>query len=135
MPRHPSEYGNLLRDLIATHQVDCWLVNTGWTGGKYGVGQRMPIKVTRKLLARGARRFAGQGALSHRSLVRSFDAAIRFQKSEPSILDPVETWTSKEDFAATAKKLVKMFRENFVKFEPHVDSKIMDAQPGRVIGA
>ena len=48
MPRHPSEYGNLLRDLIAEHDVDCWLVNTGWTGGAYGTGRRMPIKVTRR---------------------------------------------------------------------------------------
>jgi len=44
-----SVYGNLLRDLIAKHDVDCWLVNTGWTGGKYGTGRRMPIKVTRAL--------------------------------------------------------------------------------------
>ena len=51
LPRHPSIYGNLLRKLIAAHKVDCWLVNTGWTGGKYGVGRRMPIKVTRTLLA------------------------------------------------------------------------------------
>src|SRR5260370_31171932 len=51
IPRHPSEYGNLLRELIAAHEVDCWLVNTGWTGGIYGVGRRMPIKVTLSLLA------------------------------------------------------------------------------------
>ncbi len=51
MPRHPSEYGNLLRDLIALHKADCWLVNTGWTGGAYGTGSRMPIKATRALLA------------------------------------------------------------------------------------
>ena len=50
LPRDPSVYGNLLRDLIAKHDVDCWLVNTGWTGGKYGTGRRMPIKVTRALL-------------------------------------------------------------------------------------
>src|SRR4029077_14823268 len=50
LPRHPTVYGNLLRELIAVHDVDCWLVNTGWTAGKYGVGRRMPIKVTRKLL-------------------------------------------------------------------------------------
>ena len=50
LPRDPSVYGNLLRDLIARHDVDCWLVNTGWTGGKYGTGRRMPIKVTRALL-------------------------------------------------------------------------------------
>jgi phosphoenolpyruvate carboxykinase (ATP) len=51
IPRHPSVYGNLLRDLIATHNVTCWLVNTGWTGGAYGVGSRMPIQATRALLA------------------------------------------------------------------------------------
>jgi len=50
LPRDPSVYGNMLRDLIARHDVDCWLVNTGWTGGKYGTGRRMPIKVTRALL-------------------------------------------------------------------------------------
>ncbi|MEO7602982.1 MAG: phosphoenolpyruvate carboxykinase, partial [Sphingomicrobium sp.] len=50
MPRHPSVYGNLLKQRIAKGGVDCWLVNTGWTGGKYGVGKRMPIKATRALL-------------------------------------------------------------------------------------
>jgi phosphoenolpyruvate carboxykinase (ATP) len=50
MPRHPSVYGNLLKERIARGSVDCWLVNTGWTGGKYGVGSRMPIKATRALL-------------------------------------------------------------------------------------
>jgi phosphoenolpyruvate carboxykinase (ATP) len=50
MPRHPSVYGDLLRKLISEHAVDCWLVNTGWTGGAYGTGQRMPIKETRTLL-------------------------------------------------------------------------------------
>src|SRR5712675_3186899 len=50
LPRPPAEYGNLLRDYIATHKVDCWLVNSGWTGGIYGVGRRMPIKATRALV-------------------------------------------------------------------------------------
>ena len=50
MPRHPSVYGNLLKERIAAGSVDCWLVNTGWTGGKYGVGHRMPIRITRALL-------------------------------------------------------------------------------------
>jgi len=51
MPRHPSVYGNLLRELMAEHGVDCWLVNTGWTGGGVGTGRRMPIRVTRRLLS------------------------------------------------------------------------------------
>ena len=50
LPRQPAVYGNLLRDYIAKHKVDCWLVNSGWTGGIYGVGRRMPIKATRALV-------------------------------------------------------------------------------------
>ena len=50
LPRHPSVYADLLRDYINKHKVDVWLVNSGWTGGKYGVGRRMPIKATRTLL-------------------------------------------------------------------------------------
>ena len=66
MPRHPAEYGNLLRELIAEHGVACWLVNTGWTGGAYGVGRRMPIKATRALARRGARRLARRRRIPHR---------------------------------------------------------------------
>ena len=51
LPLHPTVYGELLRDLVARHHVDCWLVNTGWTGGKFGAGRRMPIRVTRRLVS------------------------------------------------------------------------------------
>ncbi len=67
MPRHPTEYGNLLRDLIGQHQADCWLVNTGWTGGAFGVGYRMPIKATRALAGRRTRRHARQCRDARRS--------------------------------------------------------------------
>ena len=50
MPRNPIEYGNLLKEKISKHNVDCWLVNTGWSGGVYGVGKRISIKNTRRLL-------------------------------------------------------------------------------------
>ena len=70
MPRHPSEYGNLLRQLIADHGVDCWLVNTGWTGGAHGTGKRMPIKATRALLDGGAGRFAKECPVPHGSEFR-----------------------------------------------------------------
>ncbi|MGP0059105.1 MAG: phosphoenolpyruvate carboxykinase [Beijerinckiaceae bacterium] len=128
MPRHPSEYGNLLRDLIAHHGVDCWLVNTGWTGGKYGVGQRMPIRVTRRLLAA-----ALDGSLRSADFRTDpyFGLAVPTSVPgiQPHILNPIKTWGSKSDFAATAQRLVNMFRENFVKFEPHVDAEVRDAQP------
>jgi phosphoenolpyruvate carboxykinase (ATP) len=128
MPRHPSEYGNLLRDLIAKHNVDCWLVNTGWTGGKFGVGRRMPIRVTRALLTA-----ALDGSLSKVKFRTDPYFGIEVPTAvpgiEPHILDPIKTWASKSEFAETAKKLVKLFQDNFVTFEPHVDAKVKDAAP------
>jgi phosphoenolpyruvate carboxykinase (ATP) len=134
MPRHPSEYGNLLRDLIALHRVDCWLVNTGWTGGKYGVGRRMPIHVTRKLL-----RAALDGSLARTDFRVDPYFGVSVPQSVPGveteILDPAKTWNSADDFAETANRLVEMFRENFVKFEPFVDDAVLGAQPSLLLAA
>ena len=128
MPRHPSVYGNLLRDLIAQHGVDCWLVNTGWTGGKFGVGRRMPIKVTRALLTA-----ALDGSLKDASFRTDpyfgFAVPTSLPGVEPHILYPSKTWADKADFDATARKLVTMFQENFAKFESHVDAAVREAQP------
>ena len=116
MPLHPTVYGNLLRDLVARHHVDCWLVNTGWTGGKVGDGRRMPIRVTRRLLAA-----ALDGSLQKADFRTDphFGLAVPEQVPgvEPHILDPIRTWRSKGEFAETAGRLVQMFRDNFKKFE------------------
>ncbi len=134
MPRHPSVYGNLLRDLIDRHHVDCWLVNTGWTGGKHGVGRRMPIRVTRRLL-----NSALDGSLSRADYRRDpyfgFAVPTSVPGVEPHILYPVKTWASKAEFAETAKKLVGMFRENFKRFEGHVDDAVLAAAPTMSIAA
>jgi phosphoenolpyruvate carboxykinase (ATP) len=134
MPRHPAEYGNLLRDLIAKHHVDCWLVNTGWTGGKYGVGRRMPIRVTRRLL--GA---ALDGSLARADFRRDpyfgFAVPSSVPGVEPHILYPVKTWQDKAEFAATAKRLVGMFEENFKRFEAHVDADVKNAAPKNQMAA
>ncbi len=128
LPRHPSEYGNLLRDLIAEHKVDCWLVNTGWTGGKYGVGKRMPIKVTRTLLTA-----ALDGSLRNADFRTDkyfgFAVPTSVPGIEPAILDPEKTWADKAEFEATARKLVGMFVKNFAKFEEHVDADVRAAAP------
>src|SRR6185437_10472134 len=128
MPRHPSEYGNLLRDLIAEHQADCWLVNTGWTGGAFGTGSRMPIKATRALLAA-----ALDGSLA--SVEMRVDPHFRFRVPvavagvDSKILNPRDTWADKVAYDAQAKKLVSMFRENFKKFEDHVGQDVLQAAP------
>jgi phosphoenolpyruvate carboxykinase (ATP) len=128
LPRHPSEYGNLLRELIARHSVDCWLVNTGWTGGKFGVGRRMPIKVTRRLLAA-----ALDGSLANASFRTDpyfgFSVPTHLAGVEPHLLYPIKTWRDKAEFDATVRRLVKMFQDNFVKFEKHVDPDVLAAAP------
>jgi phosphoenolpyruvate carboxykinase (ATP) len=128
MPRHPSVYGNLLRDLIAKHAVDCWLVNTGWTGGGVGTGRRMPIRVTRRLLTA-----ALDGSLSQVEFRRDpyfgFQVPVSVPGVEAQVLSPVETWTNKVAFAETATRLVAMFQENFKRFAEHVDADVRAAEP------
>jgi phosphoenolpyruvate carboxykinase (ATP) len=128
LPRHPIEYGELLRKLIAEHQVDCWLVNSGWTGGIYGVGHRMPIKVTRGLLSA-----ALDGSLKNVQFRTDpyfgFSVPVAVPGIDNALLDPVNTWADKKAFAETAQKLVGMFQKNFVKFEKHVDAEIKAAAP------
>jgi phosphoenolpyruvate carboxykinase (ATP) len=128
MPRHPAEYGNLLRELIAEHDVDCWLVNTGWTGGAYGIGNRMPIRTTRTLLSA-----ALDGSL--KKAAYRIDPNFGFAVPEavagvdPVILDPRATWADRQAYDAQAGKLVRMFVANFAKFEAHVDGEVTDAAP------
>jgi phosphoenolpyruvate carboxykinase (ATP) len=134
LPRHPSVYGNLLRELIAVHGVDCWLVNTGWTAGRYGVGRRMPIKVTRTLLTA-----ALDGSLKNASFRTDpyfgFSVPTSVPGIEPHLLYPFKTWKDKAEFDKTARQLVKMFNDNFVKFENHVDADVRAAAPEVQIAA
>lgn len=128
MPRHPSEYGNLLRELIARHNVDCWLVNTGWTGGAYGTGKRMPIKATRALLSA-----ALDGSLKQAEFrtdaTFGFEVPVALPGIDGSILDPRATWADKAAYDRQAAKLVGMFIDNFGKFESHVDALVLSAAP------
>ncbi|MBK9079618.1 MAG: phosphoenolpyruvate carboxykinase [Hyphomicrobium sp.] len=128
MPRHPSVYGNLLRDLIARHDVDCWLVNTGWTGGKYGEGSRMPIKVTRALL-----NSALSGELSNQTMrvdpVFGFKVPVQMAGVDAKLMTPRDTWADPRAYDAAAAKLADMFNKNFAKFEAYVDADVRRAAP------
>jgi len=128
MPLHPSEYGNLLRQLIAEHQADCWLVNTGWTGGAFGTGARMPIKATRALL-----NAALDGSLANVEMrIDShfkFRVPVKVPGVDTAILNPRDTWADQAAYDAQASKLVSMFRDNFRKFEAHVSPDVLQAAP------
>ncbi|WP_336980266.1 phosphoenolpyruvate carboxykinase [Altererythrobacter fulvus] len=128
MPRHPSVYGNLLKERISKGGVSCWLVNTGWTGGKYGVGKRMPIKETRALL-----NAALDGSLNNAEFRKDpnfgFDVPVAVPGVDTSILDPRSTWADKDEYDATAAKLVQLFVDNFEQFADHVDESVKQAAP------
>ena len=134
MPRHPSVYGNLLKERIAKGQVQCWLVNTGWTGGKYGTGNRMPIKATRALL-----NAALDGSLNDATFRKDpnfgFEVPVSVPGVHDDILDPRSTWADKDEYDRTAKKLVSLFIDNFTPFADHVDQGVRDAAPNTPVAA
>jgi phosphoenolpyruvate carboxykinase (ATP) len=128
MPRHPSVYGNLLRELISRHDATCWLVNTGWTGGAYGTGTRMPIRATRALL-----NAALHGKLADVEMRTDpffgFQVPIALDGIDDTLLTPRETWADKAAYDEQARKLVGMFSENFRKFENYVDAEVNATAP------
>ncbi len=133
MPRHPSVYGNLLKERIAKGGAQCWLFNTGWTGGKYGVGHRMPIKATRGLL--NAVLDGKMDAVEFRKDpnfgfdVPVFVPALEEAGIDQTLLDPRATWADKDEYDATARKLVELFINNFEQFAEHVDEGVRQAAP------
>ncbi|MEO6224878.1 MAG: phosphoenolpyruvate carboxykinase [Sphingomicrobium sp.] len=128
MPRHPSVYGNLLKERIAKGSVDCWLVNTGWTGGKYGVGKRMPIKQTRALL-----NAALDGSLKNAEFRKDpnfgFEVPVAVPGADSSLLDPRSTWADPAEYDRTAARLVDLFVENFTQFADQVDEGVRQCAP------
>ena len=128
MPRHPSVYGDLLGRLIKQHDVTCWLVNTGWTGGPHGIGERMPIRVTRALL-----NAALDGSLNEAEYrtdeLFGFEVPLAAKDVISKVLTPRETWTDKAAYDAQAQKLATMFVENFKTFEDYVSDAVKAASP------
>jgi len=126
LPRHPAVYGKLLESLIAEHGASCWLVNTGWTGGAYGVGSRMSIKHTRALL-----RAALSGELEQASYRHDpfFGLAIpeRVDGVPSEVLDPRAAWPDRAAYDVAAAGLVKRFEENFATFSDLVGDDIKAA--------
>lgn len=130
MPRHPSIYGNLLKERIAKGAVQCWLVNTGWTGGKATMPgiSRMPIKATRALL-----NAALDGSLNNAEFRMDQNFGFEFPVAVPGvdsgILDPREAWADKAEYDVTARGLVQQFIDNFAQFADHVDEGVRQSAP------
>jgi len=116
LPLHPTVYAKLLGEKIDKHGVNVYLVNTGWTGGPYGVGSRMSIKNTRACI---------NGILSGSILESEFETLPTFNLQIPKTLDGVDTevlnprntWSDKAEYDASLAKLAKMFQENFKRYD------------------
>ena len=127
MPRPASVYAKLLGEKINQHNTVVYLINTGWSGGPYGVGHRIKIKYSRAMVTA-----ALTGALDivkyrHDDLF-NLDIPTDVKDVPSEILDPKNTWTDKDSYDLSAKKLAQMFIENFKKFE-NVSSEIINAGP------
>ncbi|MEO7021966.1 MAG: phosphoenolpyruvate carboxykinase (ATP) [Ktedonobacteraceae bacterium] len=115
LPRRPGEYANLLRERIEKHNVRCYLVNTGWSGGPYGVGARINIRYTRSMV-----RAVISGEIEHAEMVTDPIFGLRTPLSCPdvpsTILQPRNTWTDKDAYDRQATALAESFKENFKQF-------------------
>ncbi len=129
MPRRPEVYGKLLQDKIRETGAVCWLVNTGWTGGAYGTGKRMPIKATRALLTAALDGSLGKVAF-RKDPNFGFDVPVAVPGVDSALLDPRQTWADKAAYDAQAKKLVEMFADNFAQYVPYIDADVKAAAIG-----
>lgn len=129
MPLHPGEYAKLLGQKIDRHGSQVWLVNTGWTGGPYGVGSRMKLAYTRKMV-----NAVLNGDLNEAETFTEPFFGLEIPKHvagvPDEVLNPRATWQDKEAYDAQARKLVGMFQENFKQFEDGVTEEIKAAGPG-----
>jgi phosphoenolpyruvate carboxykinase (ATP) len=128
LPRHPAVYAEMLGELLREHEVGVWLVNTGWTGGPHGVGERMALHYTRAMV---------RAALAGRLLdvetrtdpVFGFEVPVHVPDVPAEVLRPRDTWSDGAAYDTQAGKLAGMFRKNFTKYEGGVSDEIRAAGP------
>lgn len=128
MAHKPGVYAKILEEKIARHNVQCWLVNTGWSGGPYGVGERMKIAWTRRLL-----HAVLDGELNtadfRRDPIFNIMVPCRVQGIPDNVLDPRKAWPNEADYVAQASKLVKLFHENFKPYSSLLHENVSKKGP------
>ncbi|MDQ3938491.1 MAG: phosphoenolpyruvate carboxykinase (ATP) [Chloroflexota bacterium] len=128
MPRHPGVYARMLGERLARHDVPVWLVNTGWTGGPYGTGERMNIAHTRQMV-RAALSGALDGVPTRTDPVFRVEVPTSCPDVPDAVLWPRDTWQDRDAYDRQARKLARMFVENFSTFEDRVSEGISAAAP------
>ncbi len=128
MVHHPYKYAELLKQKIERYGVQCWLVNTGWVGGPYGVGKRISIHHTRALLTA-----ALSGKLNDvkytKDPIFGFLVPMECPGVPPEVLSPSSSWGDKQEYDRRYRDLAIRFKENFAKFTDHVPPEVVEAGP------
>jgi phosphoenolpyruvate carboxykinase (ATP) len=128
LPLHPGKYAEMLGAKMKEHKVNVWMVNTGWSGGPYGVGQRMKLVYTRAMISA-----ALEGKLDNVEYVahRTFGMLMPVEcPNVPSdLLSPRHAWKNEDEYDVKAKELAKMFVKNFEKYTEGVNEEILSAAP------
>jgi phosphoenolpyruvate carboxykinase (ATP) len=129
MPRHPSVYADMLGSRIEEHGSQVWLLNTGWTGGPHGIGRRIRLDLTRRMVTA-----ALSGELDGVATVPdpTFGIGVPTQIAgiPDEILEPRQTWENPSDYDAKAAELAAMFRKNFEQFADRAGADVLAAGPG-----
>ncbi len=128
LPLHPTKYATLLGEKLKAGNINVWLVNTGWTGGSYGAGERIALKYTRTMI---------QGALNgrlnqvqyHEHPIFGLQMPLACPGIPADILDPENAWKDKDNYRLTATKLANAFRDNFSRFREFANEEITQGGP------
>ena len=128
LPQPPSVYAHMLGERLERHGADVWLVNTGWTGGPFGEGERMPIAATRALLDAA---LSGELASAEYRTdeLFGFEVPVSVSGVDSSLLDPRSTWRDPEAYDRKARELARMFRDNFEQFAADAGEAVTAAGP------
>jgi len=125
LPLHPYTYAKMLAEKVAKHNANVWLINTGWSGGKYGVGKRMSLKTTRKIIDD-----LHEGALEKAEFETMPIFNLKVPKNIPgiesSILQPINTWSDKAAYNQQANKLATQFVKNFEKYHDGTPKEVIE---------
>lgn len=126
MVHHPTIYAKLLGERIAMHDVKVWLVNTGWSGGPYGVGSRIDIKYTRAMIAEALS--GGLDDVIYESdLIFNVEVPTKVPGIPTEVLFPRATWANAASYDAQSRRLAEMFAANFKSFAGEADEAVIDA--------
>jgi phosphoenolpyruvate carboxykinase (ATP) len=128
MVHHPSYYAELLRKKIERHNVNSWLLNTGWVGGPYGVGKRISISYTRSLLNAALSGELLEGEFK-RDPVFGFEVPTSCEGVPDKVLDPASSWPSEAEYMQKYRLLARRFIDNFAKFAPDTPPEVREAGP------